>query len=60
MKRIVDLILDAAATMEKYFSDIVQHPLKYGATISYFIICFGASIWLIMFSINFVMTALGL
>lgn len=60
MKKIVDLILSVAAEMEKYLSDMLQNPLKYGAAISYFIICFGASVWLIMFSINFVMTALGL
>lgn len=60
MRKIIDLISNAYAIIEKYLIDMLQNPLKHGTAISYSIICFGAAIWLVMFSINFVMTALGL
>jgi hypothetical protein len=60
MKSIIKAINEWGAIFESYFFDILRDPLKYGVQISYFILCFGASAWLILYSLNFVKNSLGM
>ena len=56
----LELISDAAVKLRDLLADFVNRPIHYGVKISYFLICAGASIWLVAFTLNFVLKMLGL
>jgi hypothetical protein len=51
---------DVILKLQDFLVDFLNNPIKHGITVSYFIISAGAAIWLVLFSLNFVMKILGL
>lgn len=51
---------DIFLKLQDFLVDFLNNPIKHGITVSYFIISAGAAIWLVLFSLSFVMKILGL
>jgi len=51
---------DIFLKLQDILADFINNPIKHGITVSYFIISAGAAIWLVLFSLSFVMKILGL
>jgi len=56
----INKINECGVIFESYLFDFLKNPMKYGINISYFILSFGASVWLILYSYSFVRSSLGL
>ena len=60
MFRVINNCLDGLKKIKDLLSDFLENPMLHGAKASYFMISVGASVWLMAFTLNFVLKMFGL